>query len=478
VNPGLELMPFQEEGATLLAQSRRAMLVWDAGVGKTPTAVRACLKAGAARILVFCPPIGTAVWRVHFEEWSDVQDIRIADSRSVERPYGFVHGAGVRIVPYSRARTNASVIRAACVGEPWDAVIIDEAHYLKSSGAQRTRAVYGDNIDLVGSPLRDVRHIWCLTGTPILNHPAEFWTHLHALAPETIILPQLGVMDETVFVDRFCVTQATPVGVRIVGARNNTMELAARIRPFAHRKRMGDVLKDMPPLRIVEHSLPADTNIDPTLRDALTQAIEDLGVDESVVDDDTLLAAVQAGGVAFSTVRRLIGKAKLPGVVELVESELADSEDDKIIVFAHHREVVEGIAERLKRHHALLIYGSTPVGKREAIVASFQTDKRYRVIVLQMDAASEVITLHASHHVIIAEPSPVPARNQQAIARAHRKGQKYPVLARFVLLPGTLDARLMSIVARKTREIARIVDGAPIPKNYELAASAAFPDTD
>ena len=35
-------------------------------------------------------------------------------------------------------------------------------------------------------------------------------------------------------------------------------------------------------------------------------------------------------------------------------------------------------------------------------------------------------------------------KNHQAIARAHRKGQRHPVLARFVLLPGTLDARLMS----------------------------------
>ena len=145
-------------------------------------------------------------------------------------------------------------------------MIIDEAHYLKNSKAQRTRAVYGDKIDLEGSPLKHAHHVWLLTGTPLLNHPAEFWTHLHALAPDTIILQGFGVMIESVFTDRFCVTQATPYGVRIRGARN-THELAARIKPFTDRKRLKDVILDMPELRIVEHSCctKRDTRVDPDL---------------------------------------------------------------------------------------------------------------------------------------------------------------------------------------------------------------------
>jgi SWI/SNF-related matrix-associated actin-dependent regulator 1 of chromatin subfamily A len=227
LKPGLELMPFQVEGAKLLALSPRAMLVWDPGVGKTPTSVRACLLASAARILVFCPPIGTAVWRRHFEDWSDIQDIRVMNSFSALKPYGFAAGGGVRIIPYSRARLNVGVINAT-LEESWDVVIIDEAHYLKNSSAQRTKAIYGPKIDLKGSPLENAKHIWCLTGTPLLNHPAEFWTHLHALAPDMIILQGFGVMTESVFTDRFCVTQQTPHGVRIMGGRN-THELAGRI---------------------------------------------------------------------------------------------------------------------------------------------------------------------------------------------------------------------------------------------------------
>lgn len=468
-------MPFQAEGALLLSASRRAMLVWDPGVGKTPTAVRACVEAKAQRILTLSPPIGTAVWRAHFQDWSDIRGVRIADASDQDRPYDFVAGTGVRIIPFSRARSDTSLLAAAAKAGRWDVVIIDEAHYLKNSGAQRTQAVYGERVDLKGSPLEHAKHIWCLTGTPLLNHPAEFWTHLHALAPDTIILPGFGLMTEEVFTDRFCVTQATPHGVHIRGGRN-TYELSQRIKPFVNRKRLKDVIADMPELRIVEHSLPADTPIGRGLRAELAQAMSALGLEDiDQLDDDELLGAVQAGGVSFSTVRRLIGQAKIEGVSELVADELNDAKDDKVIVFAHHRDVIDNLRARLKHYSPLVIHGGTPMKARDVAIEQFQNDAHRRLIILAIEAAGEVITLHASHNVIVAEPSPVPAKNAQAIARAHRKGQRHPVLARFVLLPGTLDARLMRIVARKTRDIAQVVDG-NFALNPQMCGSGTFPD--
>jgi SWI/SNF-related matrix-associated actin-dependent regulator of chromatin subfamily A-like protein 1 len=458
-----------------MSQSRRAFLVWDPGVGKTPTAVRACLKANARRVLVFAPPIGVGVWRQHFEDWSRYR-VKTMDSAHALKPYAFMEGSGARIVPYSRARPGTSIMRAAN-GQDWDVVILDEGHYLKTSGAQRTRAIYGTETDLKGTPLERAGHVWVLTGTPILNHPAEFWSHLHALAPDTIILPQLGVLSEGAFTDRFCVTQATPYGVRVMGGRNSS-ELAQRIKPVIDRKRMKDVLQDLPELRIVEHPLPAGAQVAGDLRAALALAVPDVDQDDiDQMDDEQLLATVQAAGTAFSTVRRLIGRAKASGVGALANDMLDDAEDDKVIVFAHHREVIRDLTEILGRHSPLVITGATEQGVRESAIGSFQNDPKRRLIILAIEAAGEVITLHASHNVVIAEPSPVPAKNYQAIARAHRKGQRHPVLARFVLLPGTLDARLMSIIARKTRDIAQIVDGAPTPKNSQLALDEAFPDT-
>jgi SWI/SNF-related matrix-associated actin-dependent regulator of chromatin subfamily A-like protein 1 len=432
VNPSLELMPFQAEGATWLASMPRALLIWDMGIGKTPTAIRACLLASAAKILVYCPPIAVGVWRQHFRDWGE-------------------DGWDVRIVPYSQA---AKFLGQLIDYGPFDVVILDECQKLKNPDAQRTRAVYGVKIDLEGSPLHGARHIWALSGTPVLNHAGEFWSHFFALAPQLI-----GRLNYPKFIDRYCLTRATPYGIHIVGSRNS-FDLNSRILPLVNRKRIKDVLIDLPSLRIVEHPLPDNPALARHLRDELAETLSlDQFTDIDRLDDEALLAAVQTGSVAFSTARRLIGKAKIESVAELVDDCLDDALDDKLIVFVHHREVIEGLAGRLAARYPLVIHGGTPQRDRERAIDAFQNDDDRRLIILAIEAAGESITLHAAHHVIIAEPSPVPAKNAQAIARAHRKGQKNPVLARFVLLPGTLDARLMRIIARKTRDIAAVVDG-------------------
>ena len=366
------------------------------------------------------------------------------------------------------------MIARAAARKYWDVAILDEGHYAKSPDAKRTKLAYGDAIDLKGGAIESATHVWVLTGTPLLNHPGEFWTHLHALRPETILLGGFGPLTYDMFVDRFCVTQTTPrQKKRILGAKN-TLELSERVRPFVNRKRIRDVIKDMPPLRVADFMLPADTDISPGLRRQIEEAAEQAFPDADALSDDELLEAVQSRGVQFSTLRRLIGMAKAAGVSALVDDELEEDLEAKIIVFAHHREVIEQLAYNLALHKPLVITGATPIAKRTDHIRAFQEDPDRRLIILAIEAAGEVITLHASHNVIIAEPSPVPAKNHQAIARAYRRGQRNAVLARIVLLPGTLDARLMSIVARKTREIAEVLDN--VPSQNIPATALAFPD--
>jgi SWI/SNF-related matrix-associated actin-dependent regulator 1 of chromatin subfamily A len=265
-------------------------------------------------------------------------------------------------------------------------------------------------------------------------------------------------MSEDLFVSRYCNVQDTPNGVRILSSKN-TWELATRVKPFVDRKRFKDVALGMPDLRIVEYALPEDPDVSGPLRQQLEAVLDAMGTpDLDQMSDDELLAALQTGTVSWSTVRRLIGVAKARGVAELVSDMLDDGLDSKVILFAHHREVITALEGMLQDYQPLVIHGGTPDGAREQAIDRFQKDPRHRLIILAIETAGEAITLHASHNVVLAEFSPVPARNQQAIGRAYRRGQKHPVLARFVLLPGTLDARLMSIIARKTRDIATIVD--------------------
>lgn len=469
-------MPFQSAGSIWLASRSRGMLAWDPGTGKTPTAVTACDRVQASRILVLCPPIATAVWARHFEDWSRFRhDIwLLTDPRNA---YRICQLPGVTIVPYSlTGREQHEFVVNAMARWPWDVVILDECHYLKNPLAKRTRAVYGKKLDTQGSPCAQARHVWCLSGTPLLNNAFEFFTHLNALAPETLMVGAQK-MSAQHFLNRFCLFKATAYGEHIYGSKN-TAELAQRVKPFMDRKRMKEVLPQMPSLRIVETPLPKDTPIPIELRAELDQLLVDLDVqDFDDLSDEELLASMQSGSVAFSTARRLIGQAKAKGAAELIEDELAGSAD-KLIVFAHHRNVIDSLQRQLSKHAPLVIHGGTSQRERDENITMFQRDpNHFRLIILAIEAAGEAITLTAAHRVIIVEPSPVPARNAQAIGRSHRLGQKASVLASFVLLPGTIDARLMSIAARKTRDIARIIDPDIAPVQPQTAATA-FPEED
>jgi len=448
----LRLMPFQVDGVDFLAKSKRAMLSWEPGVGKTPPAVRACARVKAENVLVFCPLIATGVWRRHFLDWSGYADVRVLDGNWVQKPHAFLNGTGVRIIPYSRvSQKDEAVDLATRFSLKWDVVILDECHYLKNHDAKRTQVIYGPRIDLTSSPLEDAEHIWCLSGTPLLNGPHELWTHLKALRPDLITFPSLGVMSYRSFVNRYCHVRPTPYGFLVVGAKN-TLELATRLKGFSDRKRTKDVLLDLPPLRIVTYELPGEMV---TVTEEVEDALGDMSNEFGLLGDDEILAAMQS--VHTSTARRLVGVAKVPGV-NLLVNEMLESGTGKVIVFAHHREVVRQLESDNRAWNPLVIMGGTSQKDREHSIYAFQNDPAHRLIILSIEAASEAITLTAANQVVIAEPSPVPAKNAQAIARAHRKGQREAVLAQFVTLPGTFDAYFMNMLARKTRDIMKVVD--------------------
>ena len=203
-------------------------------------------------------------------------------------------------------------------------------------------------------------------------------------------------MTEEVFTDRFCVTQPTPYGVRIRGGRN-THELAERIKPFANRKRLKDVILDMPELRIVDYLLPADTPIDRSLRAELAQAMAELGLEDiDQLDDDALLAAMQAGGVAFSTVRRLIGRAKIEGVSRTRRRRTGrrqGRQGDRVRAPPRSDRRAGRAPQALTRPWSFT--AATPMKARDIAIDQFQNDDHRRLIILAIEAAGEVITLHA-----------------------------------------------------------------------------------
>jgi SWI/SNF-related matrix-associated actin-dependent regulator 1 of chromatin subfamily A len=165
---------------------------------------------------------------------------------------------------------------------------------------------------------------------------------------------------------------------------------------------------------------------------------------------------------AVPTLRRWNALRKLVPLGDLLADELARKEYRKVVVFAAHRQLVEGLAERLAEFRPAVIHGGVPSGKRGEIVERFQADSTCRVFLGNLHAAGTGLTLcgrSGCHHVVLAEQDWTPAVNEQALARVVRIGQDRGVFVRVVELEDSLDQRISAVLVRKLREISGMWGG-------------------
>ncbi len=167
----------------------------------------------------------------------------------------------------------------------------------------------------------------------------------------------------------------------------------------------------------------------------------DFSIEELTNPNPTILGQI-------STVRREMGEAMLPGMISYIQM-LLDGGIEKLVVFAHHKSVIAGLKEKLSKYNPVVIQGSTPSKKRQEAIDGFQEDVSIRLFIGQLNAAGTGITLTAASDVVLAEASWVPGENEQAVDRCHRIGQRGSVLARYLVVEGSISEKIISRSLKK-----------------------------
>lgn len=426
------LFPYQRTGAAYLAERRHAMLLDEQGLGKTAQAIEACNLTGARDVLVVCPASVRTSWRREFERFGTGQRVTVESYDMVTRRWRDYDG-------------------------PWDVAIFDEAHYLKSSNANRTRCLYGDGETFPGIA-KMCGAAWPLTGTPAPNNPAELYSHLAAFRPDLIRHRNSNeVMNRFAFQGRYCRIKETKYGRQVVGGKNLD-DLREKMAEWTLRRLKKDVLPDLPELLYEE--LPIDA-------DAAHDALKDIPGEEMDLIRDVLrdgdAASLQSVAAHLASLRRVTATAKAPVLAEWVH-EFLDATDRKIVIFAHHVEPLKHLWHLLrytvngKRIQPAIISGETAPAKRQAAVDRFQSDPDVRVFLGQIQAAGTGLTLTAASDMVFLEQSWVPAENAQAAMRIHRIGQKRGCVVRYMTLTGSIDEAVQRTLARKTRDLSQLFD--------------------
>jgi len=442
VPQGLTYLPFQLAGIEYASKRDRTLIADEMGLGKTIQAIGLVNVIQPQRILVICPASLKINWTLEFEKWG-VQDLRSTYIRG--RKDGLV--GDVCVINYELLSAYGDQLRAT----PWDLLIIDEAHYLKSAKADRTAQVFGRRRAKGAkpkiSPIPWAR-LLILTGTPILNKPKELWPLLQVLDPEG-----LG-SDWFYFAKRYCKLfeieqfdaskgRKVHVGWKWDGA-DNLDELQAIMRErFMLRRLKKDVLRELPPKTRQVIVLDA--------KKGLTKLLERERMDyDSYVKVHGAVVLESPAFIEIAKIRKEVALAKVPYVIEYLK-EVMD-ENSKIVVFTYHHEVFDSIAAAFGSI-ATGFDGRTSIAKRQNSIELFQSDAPTRLFIGGIQAAGVGITLTAASIAVFAELDWVPANVTQAEDRLHRIGQKENVLVRHIVLNNSLDQRIAQAIIQK-QEIA------------------------
>ena len=423
---------YQLEAISWLVSHPNAMLCDAMGLGKTCMLIGLSNLLKLRSILVVVPASIRHQMASEFARWSTLPGTVGVVTSGRHWP-----DADTVICTYSLLGSHRRSIRQ----RRWDLLWLDESHYLKSPGAQRTREVYGagrrDSARYI--PRIEADRVVCTTGTPILNRPIELWTTLHRLDPSTY--------DNYIsFARRFCGAKMTRWGWDVTGA-SHLDELSDQLKGLMLRRRKEEVLTSLPPKRHV------------------TFCLEDTpGVRDLIKREAKLENLVEGGGSAvefakLSTVRHELGLSKIPGIIAHLRSYY--EAEVPVIFFAQHLDVLSAVHAEFNGG-SVLYTGRQSIPQKETSRDSFRRGKAW-LWCGQIMASGVGLNLQRCGdrpvaHVLFGELDWTPSLMDQCADRAHRIGQTDTVLVEYIVYDRSLDARIAETMIRKQRILAAVLD--------------------
>ncbi|PRP86521.1 DNA annealing helicase and endonuclease ZRANB3-like [Planoprotostelium fungivorum] len=438
------MLPFQREGLKFgIQQKGRCLIADEPGLGKTIQAISiSTYYKEDWPVLVACPASLRDHWRNEYLRWIPE-----------------LHESNVVIVDNGKRQIDESckvVITSWQLLKHFEKhnfqiIIGDESHTIKS---------WTTNVTRIALPMfKRSKRVILLSGTPMFSKPAEVWPQIDAIDPKLF-------NNFYNFGRRYCDPREGFHGTDWTGASHlNELYMLLNCTIMIRRLKK-DVQQELPK----KTRLKVHLEIGKEQRKVLDKINENLisarKARNTARDRETLKEASFQTKTQITQSFQNTGRAKLPAVIKYIKQVLSTEKDDegkpvKILVFAHHKDPLEGIESALynAKYPSILIYGETPSVDRQRLVDYFQNDPECRAAILSIKAAGVGLTLTAATVVIFAELYWNPGQITQAEDRAHRIGQKKPVDVRFLLAEGSIDSAMWDIIDRKESILGNTLNG-------------------
>jgi len=423
-SPYSHRVPYEHQKIAIekLLGNDKYILADDMGVGKTTSATIAALESKSKKILIICPATLKLNWKKEIENYS-------SDEISIIEGKKWVSGKFI-IINYDILKNFHSLDKkdgiTTILDENFDLVIIDEAHYISNTKAQRTK--------LANNIVNKIGKVWLLTGTPMTSRPMNYYNILRLVESRV-------AKNWVSYVRRYCEGYQITKGGRkiwLTHGASNLDELRDRTKQKVLRRLKEEIL-DLPdkiitPVFLELNSLEYEKEVGEYL--------------DWANDNQNQSLTIQLN--KLMKVRQLIAKEKLKNTFDLIDQCL--EQDKKVIIFTNFTEPLMEIWSKYK-NISVPLYGQMNQDQRQTSVDSFQNDSKIKIFVSNIKAGGVGITLTSAEVVIFNDLSFVPSDMSQAEDRAFRIGQKKNVSCLYPIFDNTIERIIYNMVQRKKRVI-------------------------
>jgi SWI/SNF-related matrix-associated actin-dependent regulator 1 of chromatin subfamily A len=451
------LFKHQEEGIAFLKEKKKAIIAYDMGLGKTLIAILASQAERKDCTLVICPASLKINWQREILKWVDEESFIIASGEVQEIP----EDTKWIIINYDILGKHLERLKGM-----YDTVIVDEAHYIKDESTIRSKAV----LEVVSNAER----VYLLTGTPMLNRPIELYPLLQAVEHP---LGKKGM--KTAYAVRYCGAVKKNV---VMDLHTGRRSFVTNPYPYYRNKRykvytfmdmkgatnlveLRESISKVMQRRLKKDAIDLPEKIKTTVQCQLTN--EDMQRYEQAFDDyiewlsnhpqedkniENILMTKHL--VEIQKLKQVCSEAKIPKVVEMVQSALEQGE--KVIIFSQYTKTIQTL-------HSLLggvtLTGDDTQEERQQAVDSFQNDPETKVFIGNIKAGGVGITLTSASIVMFADMEWSPGVHDQAEDRAHRIGQNGTVNVYYFVAEATIEEDIMDMLDAKRKVIEEVIDG-------------------
>jgi SNF2 family DNA or RNA helicase len=438
--------PFAHQITTseFLTLHRRAFCFNAQGTGKTASVIWAAdyllKQKRIRRVLVICPvSIMGSAWRGDLFRFAMHRTFQIAHSSRSEKRKEIIAGdAEFVIINYD----GLDIVSDEIINSgDFDLIVVDEANAYKNVQTRRWKTL--------AKIITPSTWVWMLTGTPASQEPSDAYGLAKIVNPSGVPKFQGAFRDKVM-------TQLTRF--KWVPKPDATETVFNALQPAIRFSK--EECLDLPEMMYATRIVPLtkqQSKYYETLKQQqlIVAAGEEISAPTAAVNLSKLLQ--RSGGAVYSDDKSVVEfdcSNRLQALKEVI-----DEASHKVLVFVPYTHSLLMVAEwlRKQKYTVEIINGAVTPNKRTEIFNTFQTTPNPRVLVIQPQAASHGVTLHAANVVVYWSPVMSVETYLQANARVHRAGQVNKVT--IVHLQGSgVESKMYKMLQGKVDTHQRLVD--------------------